>query len=114
MKQHAKKNDTCNPEVKTASLLVLKTEKGYLHNVWESYDEEKDGNGRNYDFTSNPLRAWVFSDKNEAAPKHFWDSVNKKHLETACEVCDFLNGRLVKIEMKTTVIWREKEVVLCD
>lgn len=101
-------NDNLNRNIKTASLLLLKTKEGYLHNVWESYEEEQ-----NYDFTNDPFKALQFSGKNDLAPKYLRDDRKGKSVEKVCDACELLGGRLVRIEVKTTVVWREKEANLC-
>lgn len=103
-----KMKDNLNRDIKTASLLLLKTEKGYLHDVWESYGEE-----HNYDFTSDPFKALTFTNKNDAAPKYLWDDSKGQSVETVCDACDLLGGRLVRVEIKTTIDWREREANLC-
>lgn len=93
-----------NKQEHTKNLIVLKTEEGYLADVWEEYGDD---DGENYSFTDNPLQALTFFSENDVAPKYLWDKENKQSLETVMDACRYLKGKLALIEVKTTVEWRE-------
>jgi len=81
---------------------VLLTDKGYLRDVWEDYNDP------NHDFTNDPLEAWDFTDRNKS-PKYlgYYDDVLINTLEDACK---YLKGRLVYIDIVMTTEWNIREV----
>lgn len=77
---------------------IVSTDKGYLHKVWEDWSEDT-----NYDFTDDPLTAMRFYGLNDLAPKYLYDEENNKRIETLMDVVEFMKGKLIELELSTTV-----------
>lgn len=90
-------------DVTEQTFTILKTPKGYLRDVWEEWEEDV----INYDFTDDPRRAMKFYGSKDSAPKYMWDFKKKKSIDTLKETCEYLDGKLVTIELTITAEWKE-------
>lgn len=83
-------------------IVVLRTFKGYLEKVWEEGDDEC----VNCSFTNDPLLAYKIYDYGNV-PKYLWNDKTDKPVKTIAEMCEVLNGELVKYEVHTTTVLKE-------
>lgn len=95
--------------VNESSRIVLKTDRGYLKDAYESYDDEEE----NFDFTCDAKQAYHFLD-NVDIPKYMWNNIDQKNVLDVKELCDFLNGELIKVSVKTIVEQTEEEYNIDD
>jgi len=88
----------------TKHYYVMKAGSLYLEDVWEEWEDDI-----NYSFTEKLSKAMKFYEYNLTsewgAPKYLWNNVAEKNIKTLEEMCEFFNGEMIKVAMKT--IWKE-------
>lgn len=80
------------------------TAKGFFKDSWEDWH-----NDINFSFTDDPRCAYNFIDKDlsEPVPQYMWNLDTDEELENVGEMCSYLNGSLILVEIKSVMVWEE-------
>ncbi|QDP43006.1 hypothetical protein HWC53_gp083 [Bacillus phage vB_BmeM-Goe8] len=91
----------------TEEAMVIKTPRGYLYDVWEHLNDEKE----NFEFVDDIRYAQKFYPhlRQLKAPKYLYHLETGASIDTLEEAAAYLNGKLQEVSITRTVIYDIKE-----
>lgn len=93
--------------VEYETISVLETPEGFLSGYLESWECDI----VYYHFSKNPLEGYRFEDRyhKNAIPPRLWNNESNLAIYSLEEMCEYFEGRIIELNIKTTVQWEEVE-----